>query len=57
MIVEKPKVSFTSVEYSAYLAEEEMNLYDAMNCNNGKYLSKSIASNTEDKALTLSFQV
>jgi hypothetical protein len=56
-IIEKPKVSMKNVEYSAFLAEEEMNLYDAMNCNNGAYLSKSISSNAEDKSLILSFEV
>jgi hypothetical protein len=34
-----------------------MDLYDAMNCNHGKYLSQSVASNTEDKPLTVSFKV
>ena len=54
-IAEKPKVSLTSVSYTAFIAEEEMNLFDAMNCNNGQYLSSSISSNTEDKPLKLSF--
>jgi hypothetical protein len=46
-VTDKPSVSFTTVEYTAYIAKEEMNLYDAMNCNNGKYLSKSVSTNTD----------
>ena len=36
--IAKPMVDFGQSNYTAFLAEEEMNLYDAINCANGTYL-------------------
>ena len=56
-LADKPTVTLTNVDYTAYLAEEEMNLYDAINCNHGTYLQKTSASNNQDGSLSLSFDV
>lgn len=55
---EKPRPVLSEVEYTAFLAEEEVNLYNAMNCFDGTYLSKSYKSNyNEDKNLKIGFEV
>lgn len=56
-VADKPAVSLTNVEYTVFLAEEEMNLYDAINCNHGTYLQKSISSKSLDGSLSLIFDV
>lgn len=45
------------VNYTAYLAEEEMQLYDAMNCHNGNYLSSGFSSSLQIDATQIRFDV
>lgn len=37
-LVSNPTVKLEYVRYIVVIAEEEMNLYEAMNCKNGVYL-------------------
>lgn len=57
LLVSKPQVTFEYVNYTSYLAEEEMGLYDAINCHNGTYLTEAIATNSETKSIILRFKV
>lgn len=52
-------LKFEYVNYTAFVADEEMNLYDAINCNHGTYITKALSSNSdkEDKPLILTFDV
>lgn len=56
-VADKPAVTLTNVDYTVFLAEEEMDLYDAINCNHGTYLQRTIASKSLDASLSLIFDV
>ena len=48
-ITKDPKIKLSNINYKVFLAEEQSNLYNAMNCNNGVYLERQAATIVYDE--------